>query len=292
MTEGWSRWPAPAKLNLFLHIVGRRADGYHLLQTVFQLLDWGDSVRLRPRQDGVVARLEGLPDVAPEQDLAVRAALALRQRAGGELGADIAVEKRVPVGGGLGGGSSDAASVLLALNEVWQLHLSVDELAEIALSLGADVPMFVRGKSAWAEGVGEQLTPIDLPSRSYVIVDPGVHVPTTQLFQAAELTRNTPRLTISGFLGGVETANAFAPVVRARFPQVATALEWLSKFGDARLSGSGGCVFVAAESASQADMIVSDCPPEFKAYRADGVASSPMFDALREYRAGQSISSA
>jgi len=164
--------------------------------------------------------------------------------------------------------------------------LSVDELAEIALSLGADVPLFVRGKSAWAEGIGEQLTPIDLPSRSYVIIDPCVHVPTAQLFQASELTRNTPRLTISGFLGGVETANAFAPVVRARFPQVATALEWLSKFGDARLSGSGGCVFVGVESGEQAGRIVSECPAEFKAYRAEGVASSPMLDALREYRAG------
>jgi len=285
MTEGWSRWPAPAKLNLFLHIVGRRADGYHLLQTVFQLLDWGDSVRLRPRQDGVIARLEGLADVLPEQDLAVRAALALRPRAGSELGADIAIEKHIPVGGGLGGGSSDAATVLLALNEIWRLQLSVDELAEIALPLGADVPLFVRGKSAWAEGIGEQLTPIDLPSRSYVVVDPRVHVPTGQLFQASELTRNTPRLTISGFLGGVETANVFAPVVRARFPQVAAALEWLSKFGDARLSGSGGCVFVGVESVEHARRIASECPAEFKAYCAQGVARSPLLDALREYRA-------
>jgi 4-diphosphocytidyl-2-C-methyl-D-erythritol kinase len=175
---GWSEWPAPAKLNLFLHITGRRADGYHLLQTVFQLLDWGDTVRLSPRTDGVVRRLQALPGVDAADDLAMRAALALRASSGTQLGADIAIDKQIPLGGGLGGGSSDAATTLVALNELWGTGLDVDALAAIGLGLGADVPVFVRGCSAWAEGVGEVLTPLDLPERWYVVLDPGVQVPT------------------------------------------------------------------------------------------------------------------
>src|SRR5689334_19670342 len=193
---GWSEWPAPAKLNLFLHVVGRRADGYHLLQTVFQLLDWGDRVRLRPREDGRVVRVSGLAAIPPERDLAVRAAIELRRATGTELGADICVDKQIPIGGGLGGGSSDAATVLVALNEIWDTRLREDELAHIGLQLGADVPVFVHGHSAWAEGIGEQLTAIELAPRHYVVIDPRVHVPTADLFQAAELTRNSPPLTI------------------------------------------------------------------------------------------------
>jgi len=176
MTQSWTSWPAPAKLNLFLHIVGRRADGYHLLQTVFQLLDWGDTVRLRVRADGQIARVGDVPGVPPEQDLCLRAAQALRQQSAGRLGVDIALDKRIPLGGGLGGGSSDAATVLVALNDLWLAGLSPDQLAGIALGLGADVPVFVGGYSAWAEGVGEKLTPIALRPRHYVIVDPGVSV--------------------------------------------------------------------------------------------------------------------
>jgi 4-diphosphocytidyl-2-C-methyl-D-erythritol kinase len=283
MNDAWTTWPAPAKLNLFLHIIGRRADGYHLLQTVFQLLDWGDSIRLRVRGDGVVARVAGLANVAPENDLVVRAAQALQAQTGCALGADIAVEKRIPTGAGLGGGSSDAATVLVALNALWNTRLSDDALAEIGHRLGADVPVFVRGHSAWAEGVGERLTPVDLPPRWFVAVDPGVAVPTRELFQLPELTRDTPPTTISRFLAGMETANAFAPVARARFPQVAAALDWLGRFGAARLSGSGGCGFIAVESEREAEDIARQCPPQFRAWTARGVNRSPLLDALEEH---------
>jgi 4-diphosphocytidyl-2-C-methyl-D-erythritol kinase len=282
--EAWSQWPAPAKLNLFLHIVGRRADGYHLLQTVFQLLDWGDNVRLRVRDDGVISRASALPGISADSDLTLRAARALRERAGTSLGVDIAVEKCVPIGAGLGGGSSDAATVLVALNQLWGTALSDDTLAEIGLSLGADVPVFLRGHSAWAEGIGETLTPVQLPPRIYVILDPRVHVPTAALFQAPELTRNSPRMTISDFLTGTCTTNAFAPAVRARYPQVTAAMDWLGQFGEARLSGSGGCVFAVMDSAEAAEAVVRDCPPEFAAYRALGVNRSALLDALDGYR--------
>jgi 4-diphosphocytidyl-2-C-methyl-D-erythritol kinase len=281
----WTTWPAPAKLNLFLHIVGRRADGYHLLQTVFQLLDWGDDVRLRMRGDGAITRVVGLESVRPEDDIAMRAAQALRAHTETRRGADIEIVKRIPVGAGLGGGSSDAATVLVALNELWGTGLSADALAEIGLGLGADVPVFVRGRSAWAEGVGERLTPVDLPKRRYVIVDPRVPVPTAALFQAPELTRNSAPTTISDFLAGTDTANAFAPLARARYPQVAAALDWLGHCGDARLSGSGGCVFAAVGSEVQADAVIRACPPEFTVYRAMGVNRSPLLDALDDFRA-------
>ena len=218
MTADWTTWPAPAKLNLFLHIVGRREDGYHLLQTLFQLLDWSDVVRLRVRADGAVVRESAVPGVPVESDLCLRAARALQQRASCPLGVEIALDKRLPIGGGLGGGSSDAATVLVALNALWNTGLSLDELAAVAGTLGADVPVFVRGRTAWAEGIGEILTPLDLPERDFVIIDPGVVVATAALFQAPELTRNSPPLTISGYLSasGAGAHNAFEPVVRAR----------------------------------------------------------------------------
>jgi 4-diphosphocytidyl-2-C-methyl-D-erythritol kinase len=284
MTSRWSEWPAPAKLNLFLHIVGRRADGYHLLQTVFQLLDWGDTVRLRVREDGVISRTSSLPGISDQSDLTVQAAHALRESTRTALGVDISVEKRIPLGAGLGGGSSDAATVLVALNRLWNLVLPEEALAEIGLSLGADVPVFLRGRSAWAEGVGEQLTPVQLPSDHYVILNPGAHVSTAALFQAPELTRNSPRMTISNFQTGTCTANVFAPVVRVRYPQVAAAMDWLGQYGEARLSGSGGCVFAAMESAEAADAVARDCPPMFTAYRATGVNRSPLLDTLDSYR--------
>ena len=281
--QSWSEWPAPAKLNLFLNIVGRRADGYHLLQTVFQILDWGDTLRIRPRSDEQIVRVGGLDDVPPEQDLAIRAANLLRDHVGSKLGADIEIYKRTPSGGGLGGGSSDAATTLVALNKVWNSNASEDDLAALALKLGADVPLFVRGRSAFAEGIGEKLTPIDLPPRHYVILDPGIHSSTVELFQAPELTRNSPPTTIADFLDGACTGNAFTPLVRARFPEVATALEWLEPHGDARLSGSGGCVFVALESADEADRIAKACPPQFRAFRATGVNRSPLLTAVDEF---------
>lgn len=272
----WTRWPAPAKLNLFLHIVGRRADGYHLLQTAFQLLDWGDEVRLRVRDDGGIRRIDPLPDVPEALDLGVRAAHALKRATGCRLGADIAIEKRVPIGGGLGGGSSDAATVLVALNALWDTGLDDDALAVLALGLGADVPVFVRGTSAWAEGVGERLTPLALPERWFVVVDPGVPVPTRELFQVPELTRNSPQLTIPLFVSGVATGNAFEPVVRERFPAVAAALEWLGRHGEARLSGSGGAVFAAVASRDAGDAILADLPAGIRGWVVRGVNESPL----------------
>jgi 4-diphosphocytidyl-2-C-methyl-D-erythritol kinase len=274
--EGWSAWPAPAKLNLFLRITGRRADGYHLLQTVFQLLDRGDTVHLRPRTDGMIHRCRDLPGIAPEADLARRAAHALREASGCVLGADIAVEKRIPAGGGLGGGSSDAATVLVALDALWGTRLGEEALAALALGLGADVPVFVRGRSAWAEGVGERLTPLELPPRWYVVVDPGIPVPTAGLFADPQLTRDAARLTIPLFASALAGGNAFEPVVRRRFPPVARALDWLSRFGEARLSGSGGCLFVATDSEEAGLSIVRECPPSLHAFVARGVADSPL----------------
>jgi 4-diphosphocytidyl-2-C-methyl-D-erythritol kinase len=274
--DAWTRWPAPAKLNLFLHIVGRRADGYHLLQTAFQLLDWGDEVRLRVRADGEIRRIDPLPGVPDDLDLGVRAAHALKRATGCRLGADIAIDKRVPIGGGLGGGSSDAATVLVALNTIWDTDLDDDALADIAIGLGADVPVFVRGTSAWAEGIGERLTPLELPERWFVVVDPGVSLPTRELFQVPELTRNSPQLTIPLFVSGVPTGNAFEPVVRGRFPAVAAALDWLGQHGEARLSGSGGAVFAAVPSRDAGDAVLSDLPAGFRGWVVRGVNESPL----------------
>jgi len=277
----WTRWPAPAKLNLFLHIVGRRADGYHLLQTAFQLLDWGDEVRLRVRDDGAICRVDPLPGVPDDIDLGVRAAHALKRATGCPLGAEIAINKRVPIGGGLGGGSSDAATVLVALNALWGTGLDDDALADIAIDLGADVPVFVRGTSAWAEGIGERLTPLALPERWFVVVDPGVSVPTRELFQVPELTRNSAQLTIPLFVSGVPTGNAFAPVVRGRFPAVAAALDWLGRHGEARLSGSGGAVFAAVSSRDAGDAILEDLPAGFRGWVVRGVNESQLRRQMR-----------
>ncbi|MDQ3511256.1 MAG: 4-(cytidine 5'-diphospho)-2-C-methyl-D-erythritol kinase, partial [Pseudomonadota bacterium] len=218
---GWSTWPAPAKLNLFLRITGRRADGFHLLQTVFRLLDWGDTIRLRVRADSRICRHgDSAPGVTEADDLTVRAAKLLQTSANSSLGADIAIEKRIPAGGGFGGGSSDAATVLVALDALWGTGLGVERLAGLALQLGADVPVFVRGHNAWAEGVGERLTLIELPPAWYVLADPGVPAPTAALFGAAELTRDAAPATMTDFVSGVPLGNAFEPVLRGREPAV------------------------------------------------------------------------
>jgi 4-diphosphocytidyl-2-C-methyl-D-erythritol kinase len=214
----------------------------------------------------------------------VRAARLLQEHAVVAAGAEIVVDKRIPMGGGLGGGSSDAATVLVALNLLWKLDLDEDVLAELGRQLGADVPVFVRGRSAWAEGIGEQLTPMSLPRRHYVVLDPHESVPTAALFQAAELTRNAPRATISSFSSGETTENAFAPVVRARHPRVAAAQDWLARFGEARLSGSGGCVFLEAKSFDRVVAIAAQCPVAFTAQVAAGVEVSPLQDALVRHR--------
>ncbi|HEX7813929.1 4-(cytidine 5'-diphospho)-2-C-methyl-D-erythritol kinase [Dyella sp.] len=279
----WTIWPAPAKLNLFLRITGRRDDGYHELQTVFRLLDWGDELRLRQREDGQVLRLHEIDGVPAETDLVVRAARLLQPHARAGAGVDIALEKRVPLGGGLGGGSSDAATMLVALNQLWACGLSVDALVELGLQLGADVPVFVRGRSAWAEGIGEKLRWLKLPQRWYVVVDPHEHVPTGELFQAAELTRNAPRVTISSFTSGETAENAFEPVVRARHPKVDAALNWLGEYGKARLSGSGACVFVETRSRDAAEVIAEACPASFTARVVAGVNVSPLHEALRRH---------
>jgi len=220
-----------------------------------------------------------------QDDLCLRAAHLLRERTGALAGVDIRVDKRIPIGGGLGGGSSDAATTLVALNELWQTRLLPADLAALGLELGADVPVFVHGHSAWAEGIGELLTPMVLPPRVFVILDPGVSVPTGPLFQAPELTRNMAPATMGGFFAGMETTNVFAPVVRARYAQVAAAMDWLQRFGEARLSGSGGCVFVAVDTLGEADAIMRDCPANFRAYRADGLDRSPLLDAVAAFRA-------
>jgi 4-diphosphocytidyl-2-C-methyl-D-erythritol kinase len=251
---------------------------------VFRLLDWGDEIRLRTRNDGSISRISQLPGVDGDNDLVVRAARLLQRCTGSLMGVDIAVEKRIPMGGGLGGGSSDAATVLVALNHLWKLELSEDVLAGLGRELGADVPVFVRGRSAWAEGIGEQLTPLPMPRRHYVVVDPHENVPTAALFQASELTRNAPRATISSFASGETTENAFAPVVRARHPRVAAALDWLDGFGQARLSGSGGCVFLEAKSFGRAMAIARQCPTTFTARVAAGVDVSPLQVALARHR--------
>jgi 4-diphosphocytidyl-2-C-methyl-D-erythritol kinase len=278
-----THWPAPAKLNLFLHVIGRRSDGYHELQTLFQLIDLTDTIGIRVREDGLIERPVGPAGIDPESDLTVRAARALKEASGTRLGATLEVHKRIPQGAGLGGGSSDAATVLLALNELWGLRLGVPELAGLGLPLGADVPVFVQGSSAWAEGVGERLTPVELPERWYLVIYPGVSVSTREVFQSAELTRNSPLITIRAFFesGG---RNDCEPVVRGRSSEVREALEWLMRFGPARLTGTGSCVFLACASAAEAERLAGRVPDCWKSYVARGLNSSPVYARLQQGR--------
>lgn len=282
--DGGSTWPAPAKLNLFLHITGRRPDGYHQLQTVFRLLDWGDRIHLRVRDDGRIRR-DGtsVAGVAEADDLAIRAAHLLKYAAKIAQGADIGVEKRVPAGGGFGGGSSDAATVLVALNRLWGAGLEVDALAALGLQLGADVPVFVRGHNAWAEGVGELLTPIALPPAWFVLVHPGVHVPTPALFASPDLTRDAPVAKIADFASGSLLGNAFEPVLRRREPAVEAALAALSSIGRARLTGSGSGCFVEFATRAAAEQGLAQLPKELRAWVAAGVERSPLLDVLERY---------
>ncbi len=274
------RWSAPAKLNLMLHVVGRRPDGYHELQTVFQLIDLCDALEIGVREDGVISRPDGPAGVAESEDLVVRAARALKEASGTSLGAAISVRKRIPMGGGLGGGSSDAATALLALNQMWGLGFDLAKLAEIGARLGADVPVFVHGRSAWAEGIGEKLTPISLGRNSwYVIVFPGVAVPTAAVFQAPELTRNSAPTTMRGFLetGGRNDCEA---VVRARFPAVGEALDWLARHAPARLTGTGACVFAKFARPEDAERVAAKVPDSWRAYVARGLDESPLLAEL------------
>jgi 4-diphosphocytidyl-2-C-methyl-D-erythritol kinase len=268
-------WPAPAKLNLFLHVTARRPDGYHDLQTLFQLIDLADDIQIQLRADGLIERPQGPPGVPAEADLVVRAARALQAAAATRLGASLHVTKRIPLGGGLGGGSSDAATVLVALNQMWECGLNEDDLADIGVKLGADVPVFVRGHSAWAEGRGERLTAVDLPENWFAVVHPQVHVPTAAVFQAPELTRNSPPITMGGFLqsGG---RNDFEPVVRTRYPEVARALDWLGHFAPARLTGTGSCIFAPCATQDEAQDIVTRVPAPWRGMVARGMNVSPL----------------
>jgi len=252
-------WPAPAKINLFLHVVGRRPDGYHLLQTAFQFLDYQDELSFDVTSDGTIARAAAVSGIEESADLCLRAARLLQSHSGTARGAVIGLRKRIPIGGGLGGGSSDAATTLIALNELWGLGLSRAALAGLALQLGADVPVFVHGQAAWAEGVGEVLTPLDLEEPWYVVLAPPVHVSTGEVFQDPDLTRQTPPLTIRAFRAG-QGANDLEAVVRRRYPEVDRTIRWLSQYGPARMTGSGACVFVVVASRAAGEEILGKAP--------------------------------
>ncbi|MBZ4201091.1 MAG: 4-(cytidine 5'-diphospho)-2-C-methyl-D-erythritol kinase [Methylotenera sp.] len=285
---------APAKINLFLHITGQRADGYHLLQTVFRLLDVYDTIKLKVTPDGLIKRVNDIAGVPAEQDLCVRAARLLQQHTGCTLGVDMLVEKRIPMGGGLGGGSSDAATVLLALNRLWQCQLKRSELLALGLQLGADVPFFIHGKNAWAEGVGEQLQSISLAPAHYLLLSPNVHVSTAQIFANKQLTKNAIPKTMSDFSRAANTAsvnlannteftNVLEKAVCNDYPAVSACLTWLKQFGDARMSGSGASVFVEVANEEIAHEICQQNPAQVlgfavQSFVANGLNQHPLMD--------------
>ena len=278
--------PAPAKLNLFLHVVGRRADGYHLLQTLFRFIDLDDTLHFTLRSDGEVRRVNALDGVPPEQDLCVRAARLLQQETGCKLGVDIALEKRIPMGGGLGGGSSDAATTLLALNRLWELGLSRQRLMQLGLSLGADVPVFVYGENAFAEGVGEQLQSYPLAEAWYVVLCPPVHVPTARIFTHPELTRDTISMTMRAlpkghdFRAGRQPGlnNDLQAVACKLYPEVAEHLAWLGRFAPALMTGSGACVFAEFATEAEAKAVLQQLPAQMRGFVARGLQHHPLRD--------------
>ncbi len=258
-----------------LRIVGRRADGYHLLQTVFRFVDFGDRISFRVRPDGVIKRIQGNETVPEANDLMVRAARLLRQESGVPSGTDIALVKHIPMGGGLGGGSSDAATVLVALNRLWSIGYSLEKLAELGLRLGADVPVFINGRAAWAEGVGEVLTPISMPDAWYLILVPPCHVSTAAVFNDPELTRTAPRTTIRDFLAGGQE-NDCLPVVLKRYPEVFEALRWLERYAPARLTGTGAALFAEFAQEAEARAVLQQVPGRYQAFVARGLDCSPL----------------
>ncbi len=279
-------WPAPAKLNLFLHVVGRRPDGYHQIQTVYQLIDRCDSLSFELTRAPAIRRIEG-PEAVPEtDDLCLRAARLLQAEGGVRKGVAIRLVKRIPVQGGLGGGSSDAATTLVALNHLWGLGFGLPRLCRLGLTLGADVPLFVQGRSAWGEGVGERLTPVELPARHFAVICPGIGVRTADVFQAIELTRNSPRTTIRGFLkaGG---RNDCEPVVAGRHPEVAGALSWLAARGSARLTGTGSCVFAGFGTQGEAEAALAGLPSGWSGFVARGLDRSPLQERLAAERSSR-----
>lgn len=272
-------WPAPAKLNRFLHIVGRRPDGYHLLQTVFQFIDRCDYLYFQVRADGRICRQYEVPGIAPNADLSLRAARLLQEVTGITRGAAIRIEKRLPVGGGLGGGSSDAATTLVALNHYWRTGLSLAQLAGLGLRLGADVPVFVGGRAAWAEGVGEQLTPLELDEPWFVILVPACPVATGAVFNDPKLTRDSQPITISDFMRG-GGGNDCESVVYRHYPEVAAAAAWLSGHGKARLTGTGGCVFAPFPDRGSAQRVADRIPTGMSGFVARGLNRSPLYERL------------
>jgi 4-diphosphocytidyl-2-C-methyl-D-erythritol kinase len=291
-TRTLNNCPAPAKLNLFLHVMGRRPDGYHLLQTVFQLIDHGDLLHFAARDDGVIRRTTDVAGVPEQSDLIVRAAQLLRAAAGStqNLGADIAIDKRLPMGGGLGGGSSDAATTLIALNHLWQTGLTRSELMALGLQLGADVPFFLFGRNAFAEGVGEALAPVATPDCWYLVIEPGVAAPTASIFSSPELTRNSKPVKITDFSAAQKDKGGFGKndlqVVATRlFPQIAHALKWLEFYGEARMTGSGACVFCAFDQEHEVDEVLQKVlktgSVHWKAWKARALDCHPLSHLLR-----------
>ncbi|MBI4989498.1 MAG: 4-(cytidine 5'-diphospho)-2-C-methyl-D-erythritol kinase [Rhodocyclales bacterium] len=279
---GWdSAYPAPAKLNLFLHVVGRRPDGYHLLQSLFRLIDRGDTLRFAPRGDGRIMRAHPLAGVPEKSDLCVRAGQLLQEASGCEQGVEIALDKCLPMGGGLGGGSSDAATVLLALNRLWDLNWPRERLQALGLRLGADVPFFIFGRSALAEGVGDVLLPVELPPAWYLVIEPSVSVPTAEIFAAPNLTRDTKAIKMADFsagwgVGGLFGHNNLEPVVCGRYPEVARALAWLRQHAEARMTGSGACVFAPFAAEQDARAVLARMPEDMIGWVARGLDEHPL----------------
>lgn len=277
--------PCPAKLNLFLLITGRRPDGYHTLQTLFQILDYGDELQLKLEPSGQIQLTPSFNNIPQEQNLVYQAAQLLKNHSQTPLGANLHLTKRLPMGGGIGGGSSDAATALLGLNHLWNTHLPIDELAELGRQLGADVPVFVRGNTAWAEGLGEALTPMQLNEKWYLVLNPDCHVSTKTIFCRKELTRNSKHIKMRAFLeeGGV---NDCQPVVEKLFPQVKDAVDWLGQFGPAQMSGTGACVFAPFESQLEALAVFAKRPKQLNGFIAKGVNESPLHRLLNSVATG------
>lgn len=284
-SDGWMAWPAPAKLNLFLRITGQRPDGYHTLQTLYRLLNWGDTVWIRRRDDGAIARQGvSVPGLLAQDDLTIRAAQLLQQETACACGADLRLDKRIPVGGGFGGGSSNAASVLVALNALWQLDLEQSALMALGRQLGADVPIFIHGYSAWGEGIGDQLSTVELPPAAYLIIDPGIQSKTCELFQTANLTRDASLVTIEDYQTQPTLGNAFLPILRQREPLIDAALTALSAFGVPCLTGAGSGCFVAFPTRHRAEQALAQLPKTLHAWVAEGISRSPLLDTLMAYR--------
>lgn len=273
-----STWPAPAKLNLFLHVVGRRADGYHLLQTVFRFIDRADQLRFSPREDSEIVLATPIPGIAPETDLTVRAARLLQESTGCRQGATIHLEKNLPMGGGLGGGSSDAATVLLALNHLWQTGLSRTSLQKIGLTLGADVPVFIHGQNTFAEGIGETFSNVELPDETYLVLHPAVNVPTAAIFGASDLKRDTTIISSGDWRHG-QGHNDLEPIACIRFPAVAEYLYWLRQHAThALMTGSGACVFAGFSKRAAAEAVFKQLPTGMNGWLANGLKKHPLVD--------------